>query len=135
MRQVVSNRLCSICKCTSADKWNIGQNLIKELGSSSSGTDIQPDDWVCEAPVLVYLCGQKLVAKNIINSRAEVLEHCLKIQDDDGACMIKNNIIMTTYKQMVESTHQCSVDTCEYESFKPIYKDETCFQILLFYIH
>ena len=72
MRQVVSNHLCSICKCTSADKWNIGQNLIKELGSSSSGTDIQADDWVCEA---CFMYGQNLVAKNIINSHKSRMKY------------------------------------------------------------
>ena len=34
--------------------------------------------------------------------------------------MIKN--IMTTYKQMVESKHQCTIDTGEHESFKRILK-------------
>lgn len=122
MRQVVSNRSCSICKCTSADKWNIGKNLITEMGSLSSKVHVQADDWVCGACFsgLVWPKSSGKKYHKFSQARTETLEYCLEVLEKDGTCLIKN--IMSTYKQMVESKYQCSIENSEYESFKRILK-------------
>ena len=120
--QIICNHLCSVCKGTSSDKWTIGQNLIKGMGSSYSVTDVGADDRVCEHCYnsLVWPKSSSKKRSKFSEARSETLEYSLKTLEADGACMIKS--MMNMYKTLVVEKNECTVETGEHESFKRILK-------------